>query len=48
MENTIRVLKVEPNRRYVDDIICGPFDSVKRRNPGVNEGCKTRVENSAG
>ena len=25
MENTIRVLKVEPNRRYVDDIICGPF-----------------------
>ena len=25
MENTIRVLKLEPNRRYDDDIICGPF-----------------------
>ena len=25
MENTIRVLKVEPNRRYENDIICGPF-----------------------
>ena len=25
MENTIRVLKVEANRRYGNDIICGPF-----------------------